>query len=385
MTLTSPVPTRVEAAASAPAPTARATIALAVLGVFVTYIPITGVSGALSTIAAATGATTSELQWVSDAYVIPMAAAVLSAGVFGDIHGRRRLFGLGMLLTVIGAVVAGLSATLGGAALPVLWFGQAVSGVGAGVLLPTTLALITHAVADPRQRPRYISMWATGIVVGLAIGPILSGLVLAVADWGWIFLPAGLLAVVAGIAAHVALPESRSPEGRHLDWGGQVTASIAIAALIFGVIEGGAAGWGSAPALLAFVVGGAALVGFIIRELRAEKPLMDLRMFRIIGFSAGAISTLAAMFVTVGEMFLLSIYLGSVQPLSALEIGIRLAFVPGVAALVNPIVPRLMARLKPLGVLLLGIVVGIVGMLLLLGVSSTTGSAPRPRRRRPLL
>src|SRR5215208_2819474 len=102
--------------------TVAMTIALAVLGVFVTYVPITAVSVSLTTIGASTGASTSDLQWVSDAYIIPMAATILSAGVFGDLHGRRRVYLLGMALTAIGAICAALSATLDGdAALRVLW------------------------------------------------------------------------------------------------------------------------------------------------------------------------------------------------------------------------------------------------------------------------
>ncbi len=133
------------------------TIGLAVLGVFVTYVPITAVAVALTTIGNATGASTSDLQWVSDSYVIPMAAAVLSAGVFGDLYGRRRIYLIGMLLTILGAAIAGVAGTLADVStIHLLWAGQAVSGLGAGMLLPTTLALIGHAVPDPRERGKFI-------------------------------------------------------------------------------------------------------------------------------------------------------------------------------------------------------------------------------------
>ena len=142
-----------QARAPSPAPSDRRrlmlTAALAVLGVSVTYVPITAVSAALATIGHATGASTSDLQWVSDAYVIPMAAAVLSAGLFGDLYGRRRVFLGGMALTLIGAAVAGLSGAFDpAAAIRMLWTGQAISGLGAGLLLPTTLALIATVVPN---------------------------------------------------------------------------------------------------------------------------------------------------------------------------------------------------------------------------------------------
>jgi MFS family permease len=143
------------------------------MGIFVTYVPITGVSIALTNIGQATHASTSDLQWVSDGYVIPMAAAVLSAGLFGDRYGRRRIFLIGIALTVIGAATAaaaGLYAST--TAIHLLWAGQAVSGLGAGMLMPATLALIGHAAPDPKDRGKYIGMWATGLLLGLAAGPV---------------------------------------------------------------------------------------------------------------------------------------------------------------------------------------------------------------------
>lgn len=352
-----------------------ATVAIAVLGVFVTYLPINGVSGALTTIAQATGAGTTDLQWVTDCYVIPMAAAVLSGGVFGDLYGRRRVFSLGLILTVIGAVTAALASLLDSAAVPTLWVGQAISGLGAGVLLPTTLALIAHAVPDPHARGRYISLWATGIVGGLAVGPLISGVILEFAGWGWIFLPTGLLAASAGVFAHFKLPESKNAVGRQLDWPGQVSATIGIASIIFGVIEGGARGWGSPAAAAGLAVGAVSVASFIVSELRSSAPLMDLRLFRSTGFSVAAFSSLIALFAIVGITFLLSLYLGSGQPRSALEIGLRLVFVPGTAALVSPLAGRLMGRVKPVYILTAGLVVGAVGILLLAQIDSSTSFA----------
>src|SRR6201991_749731 len=198
------------------------TIALAVLGVFVTYVPITAVSVSLTTIGAATGGSTTDLQWVTDGYIIPMAATILSAGVFGDLHGRRRVYLIGMALTVLGTVIAAVAGTLSGlSALHLLWTGQAVTGVGAGLLLPTTLALIAHAVPDLRARARYVAMCATGLVLGIAGGPLTWGTIVRCAGWGWVFVPDVGLALVAGVLAAWHLPESKAPDGRQLDWPGQ--------------------------------------------------------------------------------------------------------------------------------------------------------------------
>jgi len=353
------------------------TVALAVLGVFVTYVPITSVSVSLTSIGAATGAGTADLQWITDGYIIPMAAMILSAGVFGDLHGRRRVYLIGMALTVAGALVAALAGTLdGSSAVHLLWAGQAVSGAGAGLLLPTTLALIAHAVPDLRDRARYVALWATGLVLGLAVGPIISGLILEHAGWGWIFAPTAVLALLAGLLAAARLPESKSPDGRHLDWPGQITGTVAIAASIFGVIEGGQSGWGSWQAVAGLAVGAVALAAFVLAERRSSSPLMALDLFRRPAFSAASLSALVALFAIVGTLFLLSLFFGGVQGLSPLEIGWRLLFVNGVTALVNPFVGRLLARFKPLSVLAAGLALAAVAMVLLTGLQDETGFAP---------
>jgi len=352
------------------------TIALAVLGVFVTYVPITSVSVSLTTIGEATGATTPDLQWVSDAYIIPMAAMILSAGVFGDLHGRRRVFLIGMALTVAGAAIAAFAATLDGAAsLHVLLAGQAVTGAGGGLLMPTTLALIAHAVPDLQARARYVAMWATGLVAGLAVGPLIAGAILEHAGWGWIYAPIAGLALLAGGLAVARLPESMAPEGRHLDWPGQITATLAIAASIFGVIEGGQSGWGSPRAVIGLAVGALALIAFLVTETRSSSPLMRLDLFRSPAFSAAGFAALVALFALVGSLFLLSLFFGRAQHLPALEIGVRLLFINGVTALANPFVGRLLGRRSAIAVLAFGLALAAAAMLLLTGLETGTSLA----------
>lgn len=349
------------------------TITLAVVGVFVTYVPITAVSVSLTTIRAATGGSTSDLQWVSDAYIIPMAAAILSAGVFGDLHGRRRVFVLGMALTVVGAAVAALAGALEEqSALHVLWIGQAISGFGAGLLLPTTLALIAHAVPDLHDRARFVAMWATGLVAGLAIGPLIAGVILEFAGWGWIFVPTIALALVTGVIAWRWLPESKAPAGRHLDWPGQILATIAIAASIFGVIEGGESGWGAATTIIGLGAGAVALAGFIVAELRSTSPLLEVRLFRSPAFSAAGFAALIALFVLVGTIFLVSIFFGAAQHLSPLQIGLRLLFLNGVTALVNPLVGMAMRRVGAVALLAGGLGLGAVALVLLSTMDTDT-------------
>jgi MFS family permease len=352
------------------------TVALAVVGVFVTYFPITAVSIALTTIGQDTGASTSDLQWVSDAYIIPMAATILSAGVFGDLHGRRRVYLIGIAMTVLGAMTAAFAGTLDGrSALHLLWVGQAITGAGGGIMLPTTLALIAHVVPDLRERARYIGMWSAGLVGGLAIGPLVSGVILEHAGWGWIFVPTAVLAVGLFAVAAARLPESSSPEGRRLDWPGQITATLAISAGIYGVIEGGQAGWGAPQTVAGLAVGAVSLVAFIWIEARSRSPILRLDLFRSPEFAASGFAALVALFALVGGMFLLSIYLGGTQHLPPLEIAERMLFLNGVTGVASPFVGRLIGRVAPIAVLTVGLALGAVSMFLLTGVHADTGFA----------
>jgi MFS family permease len=306
---------------------------------------------------------------VTDSYIIPMAAAILSAGVFGDLHGRRRVYVIGMALTAVGATVAALAGTAGGdTALHVLWAGQAITGVGAGLLLPTTLALIAHAVPDLHDRARYVALWATGLVLGLSVGPLISGVILEHAGWGWVFVPVALLGLATGVVAWRWLPESMAPEGRHLDWPGQILATVAIAASIFGVIEGGDEGWGSLQAVGALALGAAALALFVRVELRSTSPILNVRLFRSPAFSASGFAALIALFAIVGTTFLLSIFFGADQKLAPLDIGYRLLFMNLVTALVSPFVGQLMKRVTPVATLAFGLALGALAMVLLCGM-----------------
>ncbi|CAM3184308.1 MFS transporter [Nocardioides dubius] len=353
---------------------AMATIALAILGIFVTYVPVAAVSVALATIGRETGASTAGLQWVSDAYVIPMAAAVLSAGVFGDIYGRRRLYLIGMALTIAGGGVAGLlAAVLEDHELALLWTGQAIAGVGAGLLIPTTLALIAQAVPNPRERGKFIGLWSTGLMLGLALGPVISGLVIKVGSWHWIFAPTVALAIVAALCTLRLMPESAPIEGRRLDWPGQITATIAIAASIFGIIEGGSEGWGSWQAIGGLALGALALLAFLVAEKRSASPLLDLKLFASPSFSAAGFAGLIALFSIVGCMFLLSLFFGYAQQLEPLEIAGRLLFVTAVGAATGPLAARLMHKVKAMHVLAGGLVLSAIGLFALTSIDTETG------------
>ncbi|WP_405725433.1 MFS transporter [Streptomyces sp. NBC_01537] len=331
----------VTTAASGPTDRRAATLVMACLGVFVAYLPVTTVAASLPAIQAALGASTAQLSWVSDAFVLPMAALILTAGVFGDVHGRKKVFQAGLAFCAIGAGVA-----LCAQSVQVLWAGQAVAGLGAAALLPTTLALISHAVPDHRERGRFIGLWATSLLMSLAVGPLIAGVLLDHFAWRWIYLLPVPVSLVAMVFAARLLTDSRAAHGRRLDWPGQITAALAITAVVYGVIEGGAGSFTDTKVLVALVTAAVSAVAFVLAERRSESPMLDLALFRSPAFTATTLVAMISFLGLIGFFFVLSLYFGMVQQLDTLQAGWRLLMVTLTAIVVGQPVGRLMHRVS---------------------------------------
>ncbi|MEU9189931.1 DHA2 family efflux MFS transporter permease subunit [Streptomyces sp. NPDC048484] len=340
---------------------------MACVGVFVAYLPVTTVSVSLPAIQRAMHASTAQLAWVSDAFVLPMAALILTAGVVGDVHGRKRVFQAGLACCAAGAVIA-----LSAQSIEVLWIGQAFAGVGAAALLPTTLALISHVVPDPRERGKFIGLWATSLLSALALGPIIAGIVLEHFAWRWIYLLAAPVSLVAMVCAARLLTDSRAAGARRLDWPGQITAALAITALVYGVIEGGAGSFSDAKVLVALFTAVVSGVAFVLVERRSDSPMLDLKLFRSAAFSATTLVAMISFLGLIGFFFALSLYFGMVQQLSTLEAGVRLMTVSLMAILVGAPVGRLMHRLSARALITGGLLVSAGALLSLITIDADT-------------
>lgn len=356
--------------ASGPAERRAATLAMACLGVFVAYLPVTTVSVSLPAIQAALGASTAQLAWVQDAFVLPMAAFILTAGVFGEVHGRKKVFQAGLLFSAAGAVIA-----LTAQSIQVLWAGQALAGLGAAALLPTTLALISHAVPDHRERGKFIGLWATSLLLALAVGPLIAGVVLEHAAWRWIYLLVIPVSLIAMAVAARLLTDSRAPHGRRLDWPGQLTAATAITALVYGVIEGGAGSFTDTRVLVALLVAVAGAVAFVLAERRSDSPMLDLALFRSPAFTATTLVAMITFLALIGFFFLLSLYFGLVQQLDTLQAGWRLLMVTGAAIVAGAPVGRLMHRVPARVLITAGLLVVTGSLLSLTTVGADTSFA----------
>ncbi|WP_432045850.1 MFS transporter [Streptomyces asiaticus] len=317
----------------------KATLVMACVGVFVAYLPVTSVSVSLPAIQRALHASTSQLSWITDAFVLPMAALILSAGVFGDVHGRKKVFQAGLAFAVIGAAVA-----LSAQSVQMLWAGQALAGLGAAALLPTTLALISHAVPDPHQRAKFVGLWAAALMTALAVGPLMAGVILDHAAWRWIYLPTIPVAVLTMLIAAPLVADSRAPGSRRLDWPGQITAALAITSLVYGVIEGGADSFSEPRVIVALSLAAVSALAFILAERRSASPMLDLTLFRSPAFSATTLIAMISFLGLIGFFFVLSLYFGMVQRLDTLDAGYRMLAVSAVCLLVGVVVGPLMRR-----------------------------------------
>ncbi|MFC9502788.1 DHA2 family efflux MFS transporter permease subunit [Streptomyces sp. NPDC057002] len=344
---------------------------MACLGMFVAYLPVTTVSVSLPAIQAALHASSSELTWVQSAFQLPMAAFILTAGVFGDVHGRKNVYLAGLALAGAGAAIA-LSAD----SVEVLWVGQACAGLGAAALLPSTLALISHAVPDPRKRATFVGLWAASLMAALAVGPMIAGVILDHTTWRWIYLPAIPVAVVTLVVAAPLVTDSRAPGGRRLDWPGQITAAVAITALVYGVIEGGAGSFTEGRVIAALSLAAVSIIAFVVAERRSSSPMLDLSLFRSPAFSATTLIAMITFLGLIGFFYVLSLYFGLVQRLDTLHAGYRLLAVCVTSLVVGPLAGRLMHRIPPRVMITTGLLITTGALLSLTSIDAGTGFGP---------
>ena len=237
----------------------------ACFALFMVMLDSTVVNLALPTIQRKIGPACSELQWIIDAYVLALASLLLTGGTLGDMFGRRKAFLGGLALFTGGSLFCALSPSTA-----MLIGARALQGVGAAIMMPSTLSVLTNTFPDPRERARAIGIWAGISGLALAIGPLIGGAMVDRLGWQSIFLINVPIGVVALVVACCFVPESSDRAGRSLDLPGQVTAVVGLVALTYAFIEANTYGWTSARILSCFVVAALALGLFLVIELRGQ-------------------------------------------------------------------------------------------------------------------
>ena len=349
-------------------PAGRWLLAATVLGSGMAFLDGTVVNVALPAIGRDLGAGLAGLQWTLDAYLLTLGALLLLGGALGDRYGRRRVFEVGLVAFSLASALCGLAPTL-----ELLIVARAVQGVGGALLVPGSLALLSASFA-PDDRGRAVGAWSGLAGAFSAIGPFLGGWLVDAVSWRLVFLinlPVAALTVWV-VRAHV--PESRDATavaGGRLDGMGAVTATIALAGIVFALIEGSAHG-ATPVVVVAGVLGTAALIAFPLLERRRPHPLVPLELFRSPQFSGANATTLAVYGAFAGALFLFVVELQQGLGYSALEAGSAMLPVTLLLLVLSGRAGRLAQRLGPRLPMTVGPLVAGAGLLLLSGVRPGT-------------
>jgi MFS family permease len=328
-------------------------VCLAQVGV---AVPAT-LNGTFQTVLHPTGA--SQLDWISDAILLPIAALELTFGVLGDLFGRKRLLVGGALILLVGELVSTTST-----GVVQMYFGQFIAGVGSAALFPTTLAIIASGSRTHVSRARMIALWAALLSLGNLIAPLLGGFTATYASWRLAFIIIAIFAAIVAAVSWFLAEDSRSPEGRSLDVPGQVTVGLGLFALLYAVIEGPTAGWGSPTIIVSFVVAAVLLIAFVIIETKAASPLLRMDLFKNRAFALASVVTIFGMFTFLGTAYGISIWMEVIQHQSAIRTAVAFLLISGLSVPLLPLTSFLLARVQSRWVLSLGFLLMGIGQLL---------------------
>lgn len=296
----------------------RVTLAVLCLAAFTINVATMIVNVSLATLTRELGASARDLLWIVDAYNLAFAAFVLAAGSLGDRFGRK------------GALLAGLTVylcgSLGGAwagspAALIAW--RAVAGVGAALIFPTTLSIIANVFTDRAERARAIGLWGAATGIAIAAGPIVGGVLLQRFWWGSVFVACAVLGAVALVLVAWLVPTSRDPATPPLDGRGLFLSTAGLGMLVWTIIEAPDRGWGSTSTLLGFGAAAIVLAGFAWHERRCTHPMLDVRLFADLRFTAASGAVTLSFFALFGFIFLIAQYFQLVLGYGVLEAGLR--------------------------------------------------------------
>jgi EmrB/QacA subfamily drug resistance transporter len=314
------------------------TLGVLCLSLLIVFIGNSSLNVAIPTLSRQLHASESQLQWVIAVYSLVFAGLLFSTGAIGDRFGRKGALQLGLVLFLLGCIAASLADSMAQ-----LIACRAVMGAAAALIMPSTLSLLVN-VFPPEERTKAIAVWAGVSGSAGAIGPIASGLLLNHFWYGSIFLinvPVCLLALVTG---RFLVPTSKDPEQGQLDPLGAVLSIIAIASLVYGLIEAPDKGWGAGSTLVAFAIGAVGLALFIVWEHHHDEPMLDVRYFRNGAFSASTSGMILVFMAMFGVMFLITQYFQLILGYSPLGASLRFLPIVPIMMIVAPNTPKLGER-----------------------------------------
>ncbi|MEU3480339.1 MFS transporter [Streptomyces sp. NPDC033754] len=343
-------------------------LAVTCLGQFMVLLDNTIVGAALPDMQHRLHTGLTGLQWIVDAYVLLVAMLLLSGGIFADRFGRKRVYLTGVAVFTVASVLCSLAPSLG-------WLvaGRVLQGIGAAALSPASLALLAAAHPVPQERVKAIGLWAGFSGIGLAAGPVAGGVLTDAFGWPAIFLinlPIGVVLLLLGLRH---LGESRNPSAPAIDVPGTVLSVLAVGALTYGLIEGGARGWTSPVILGSFTAAAILLAAFVAVEARRSAPMLPLRLFRQRLFTVSNTAMTVVGFALMGSSFFFSQFFVYVQGSSVLRAGLQTLPLSLAMVMVSPYAGRLAARYGFRVVVTTGLALAGLGLLTLGTVHADTG------------
>jgi EmrB/QacA subfamily drug resistance transporter len=314
-------------------------LAICCMSLLMVSMDATIVNVALPSIRIDLGANTSGLQWVLDAYTMVVASLLMLSGSLADRFGRRRTFQVGLVVFTVASALC--SAAVGLRSLVAF---RTLQAVGASMLNPVAMSIITNTFVEPKARARAIGTWGAVVGISMALGPLVGGGLTQLVGWRaifWINVPIGVAAI---LLAQRFVPESKAPRARRVDPVGQALVVTALASLTYAVIEGPHHGWSSPLIVGLFALSASALIALVIYEPRRTEPLIDLRFFHSVPFTSATVIAVAMFGAFSGFLFLNALYLQEVRGMAAFETGLYTLPLALMTMICSPISGRLLGR-----------------------------------------
>jgi EmrB/QacA subfamily drug resistance transporter len=325
------------------------TLIAVAFGLFMIMLDNTVVNVALPSIAKDLGVSISSLEWVVDGYALTFGVLLLTGGKLADLLGRRRIFIVGLVIFTASSFFCGFANTSS-----VLVGARVVQGIGAALMNPATLSIIT-ATFPPRQRGMAIGIWAGVSALALAIGPLIGGAITEHINWSWVFyinVPIGILGI---FAARIFIDETKDTTEQRFDIPGLVSSAVALFALTFGLIESNNRGWGDPFVLGLFGVAAVFFVVFVLLEQHQRLPMLDLGLFRNSSFASANTVMFLIGLAMFGTFFFVSLYVQNVLHYSPLKAGATFLPMTVMIILIAPNAGRLSDRLGPRAMIVPGV------------------------------
>jgi EmrB/QacA subfamily drug resistance transporter len=343
------------------------TLVAVCLGTFMLLLDITIVNVALPDIQRALNSSFSDLQWIVDAYALTLAAFLLTAGSLADRYGRRLLYLIGLGIFTGASVLCGFAVNS-----VMLQLSRGLQGVGGAIMFAVSLALLADAFRG-KDRGTAFGIWGAITGLAVAIGPLLGGALTSGISWRWIFFVNAPIGVAAVIITVLKVTESREPRASRPDWPGFVLFTVALASLIYALIESNQKSFGNGLVIGCFIAAGVLLIAFVLVEYRSAHPMFDLALFRKPTFSGGAVAAFTLSASIFSMLLYLVLYLQDILGYSALGTGVRLMVISGGILITATIAGRL-TQIVPIR-LLIGPGLLLVGISLLLMRGLTASSS----------